>query len=496
VASVFRRGARPEASASAVAAPPVQAAPIAPGEVEQAPTPRLTRDLEGVVLDERYRIGALIGEGGMATVHTARDLLLRRDVAVKIFRTRALNAEELQLQEAEARVIASLNHHSLTTLFDAGVETVDGGSARIYLVMEHVIGTDLRTRLRSGPLEVAEAAWLGFDMAEALDYVHQSGFVHRDVKPANVLLSNLRSAKPIVGKLADFGIATLIGKPDTNEFTVGTAAYLSPEQVEGLDAGPESDVYSLGLVLLEAMTGRVEYPGTVVESAFARLDRSPTIPDRLPAKVADVLRGMTQTKPADRIALSAAALQLQQFLVDELIRSRELDPALLAGDEAARVAALAGYDILDTDPDAVFDAITRLAGRLLDTPIALITLVDLDRVWFKSTLGWDGQEVGRDIAFCSTTNPGTSKPWTIPDALEDSRTVGNPLVAGGPEVRAYAGAPLVTRDGHNLGAVCVFDRRPRDFTPEQMESLGDLADLAMHEMEMRKATRRALFADS
>ena len=205
---------------------------------------------------------------------------------------------------------------------------------------------------------------------------------------------------------------------------------------------------------------------------------------------------MTATKPSERISLSAAALGLQQYLVDDLIRRRELDPALLASDEAARVAALAGFDILDTGPDAVFDAITRLASRVLETPIALITLVDLDRVWFKSALGWDEKQVGREVAFCSTTNPGTSKPWTIPDAQTDSRTRANPLVVSGPEVRSYAGAPLMTRDGHNLGAVCVFDRRPREFTAEQLDSLADLANLAMHEMEMRKATRRALFADS
>jgi GAF domain-containing protein len=203
---------------------------------------------------------------------------------------------------------------------------------------------------------------------------------------------------------------------------------------------------------------------------------------------------MTALEPADRMPLVDVALKLQQHLVDDLISRRELDPALVAAGEAARIAALHRFDVLDTEPDATFDAITRVASRLLDTPIALVTLVDLDRVWFKSHLGWDETQVGRDIAFCSTTIPAEPGPWTIPDALLDARTRDNPLVTDGPTVRSYAGAPLVTRDGHNLGSLCVFDRRTRSFTPEQLESLADLAGLVMHEMEMRLATRRALFS--
>lgn len=500
--SFFRRPSRPVEPVEPELAPvpvitealPVAAAPAPHPPVPAAPhaTERLA---EGTVLDGRYRLGEVIGRGGTAKVHVARDLLLGRDVAVKLFRTRALSTTELHVQESEARVIASLNHFALTSLFDAGVEAAEDGGARIYLVMELVRGTDLRSRLRRGPLEVAEACWLGFDLAEALDHVHRSGFVHRDVKPANVLLADKRVTRPIVGKLTDFGIATMIGQPDMSEFTVGTAAYLSPEQVEGLDVGPESDVYSLGLVLLEAITGRIEYPGGVVDSAFARLDRPPVIPDEVPEQVATVLRGMTALRPQDRIAAADAAVALQQHLVDDLISRRRLAPALVERDEAARVAALQRYEILDSAPDEAFDAITRLASRLLDVPIALVTLIDLDRVWFKSSVGWDESQVDRDVAFCSTTSPGTGRPWTIPDAFEDDRTRRNPLVTEGPQVRAYAGAPLTTRDGHYLGALCAFDKQPRDFTQQQLDNLADLAGLVMHEMEMRRSMRRALFAE-
>ncbi|MFD1721237.1 protein kinase domain-containing protein [Amnibacterium endophyticum] len=451
--------------------------------------------LEGALLGGRYRLGARIGSGGMATVHAARDLLLGRDVAIKLFRTRAAEAEALRLQEAEARVVAALNHYALTTLFDAGVETPEGEAPQIYLVMELVRGRDLRTRLAGGAvLTATEVAWLGFDLAEALHYVHRSGFIHRDLKPANVLLSDLHGAKPITGKLADFGIAALVGERDTSEYTVGSAAYLSPEQVEGLDATPASDVYSLGLVLLEALTGRVEYPGSIEASAFARLERDPRIPDDLPTGLADTLRRMTAFEPAHRPSPHEVAVRLQQQLVVEGVDAQDVDAGLLDADESSRLAVLRSYDLLDSPPDEVFDTITRLASRMLGVPIALVTLIDLDRVWFMSSHGWAERQVDRSTAFCSTTRTGDGA-WSIPDALVDPRTRGNALVVGGPEVRSYAAAPLVGDDGHHLGALCVFDRRPREFTEAEMASLVDLAALVMHEIELRRAARRALFTD-
>ena len=457
------------------------------------PAPSDEADLR-VVLASRYRVDGLIGQGGMATVHAGVDLLLNRDVAIKVFRVRAVSAADLRLQEAEARNVASLNHYALTTLFDAGVEPGGAAGPQIYLVMERIHGTDLKTRLQRGALTEEQVAWLGFDLAEGLDYVHRSGLLHRDVKPANVLLDDLASPRRFRGKLTDFGIAAMIGQPDDSDYTTGTAAYLSPEVVDGQDAQAASDVYSLGLVLLEAVTGKVEFPGPIRASAFARLDRDPVIPDTLSAPMAQVLRGMTALEPEDRISLSDAALGFQAVLVDGLLQRRAVKPGLMAKDEAARLAALHRYDILDSDPDKTYDTITRLATRLLDSPIALVTLVDADRVWFKSKVGWDETEVPRDVAFCSTTNPSTGNPWTIPDAEADPRTRHNPLVTDGPAVRSYAGAPLITTDGHELGALCVFDKQTRDYTPEQLEALADLADLVMHEMELRQATRRAVLS--
>lgn len=454
---------------------------------------RAPRPVPKALLD-RYRIGRVLGIGGMSTVYAARDPLLNRDVAVKVFTARASRVDDLEAQQAEARLIASLNHYALTTLFDAGIDASDPAEPQIYLVMEYIPGMDLRERLKQGPLTPLQVCWLGFDLAEALEYVHESGFVHHDVKPANVLIADRDSATRIRGKLTDFGIASIVGQPDVGDYTTGTAAYLSPEQVDGQDASPRSDIYSLGLVLLEAITGRVAYPGGIEQSAFARLDRQPHIPPTVPAPVAALLAEMTARRPEDRPGLRTVADRLRTILVDEVIAQRGSTQSAVDDEEAARVAALHSYNILDTPPDDAFDTVTRLAAQILGVPIAIVTLIDSDRVWFKSAHGIDMTEVSRDTAFCSTTNPGHGDTWTIPDALTDDRTRSNPLVTEHPGVRSYAAAPLITRDGHHLGALCVFDRQPRTFHPTDLANLTDLASMIMRELELRRASRRALFS--
>ena len=253
------------------------------------------------VVAGRYLVSEAIGRGGRAVVYAADDPLLHREVAVKVFRTAAGTPTELKLQEAEARLVAGMNHYALTTLFDAGVDTTEPDAPQIYLVMERIPGVDLRRHLREhGPLTSTQLAYLGFDLAEGLQYVHEHGFLHRDLKPANILIAERQAETRIRGKLTDFGIASVIGTRDAGEFTTGTAAYLSPEQVDGQEPTTASDIYSLGLVLLEGLTGETAYPGSVEESAFARLDRDPHIPDSAPAALAAVLRSMTALLPEDR----------------------------------------------------------------------------------------------------------------------------------------------------------------------------------------------------
>ena len=153
-------------------------------------------------------------------------------------------------------------------------------------------------------------------------------------------------------------------------------------------------------------------------------------------------------------------------------------------DEAARLAALRRYRILDTDPEQAFDDLTMLASHICGTPMALITLIDEDRQWFKSEVGVGLRQTERSIAFCThaITQPGIME---VPDAREDDRFRHNPMVVGEPHIRFYAGAPLITPDGHGLGTLCVVDVKPRRLTDKQSLALEALRRQAQAQLELR-----------
>jgi len=153
--------------------------------------------------------------------------------------------------------------------------------------------------------------------------------------------------------------------------------------------------------------------------------------------------------------------------------------------EQGRIAALEKYAILDTEPEQSFDDLTLLASFVCKTPIALISLVDEDRQWFKSRVGMDASETSRDIAFCSTAIL-QSDIFVVPDALKDDRYRNNPLVVSDPYIRFYAGAPLINEDGYALGTLCVVDRTPRELIPEQKEALKALSRLVLAQLEFRR----------
>jgi serine/threonine protein kinase len=280
--------------------------------VDSSPNSIMAEPLGG-----RYQLGDVIGRGGMASVYTAKDLNLGRDVALKLFAPQSADPDELRRQEAEIELLATLNHPSLVTLFDAGTDTRIPNEPRPFLTMELVDGQDLRTRIRHSSLPLDELAVVGAGIADALAYVHALGIVHRDIKPANILLVPVRPGEPLRPKLTDFGIARIIdGTRLTATGTmVGTAAYLSPEQARGADLGPASDIYSLGLVLLECLKGQVEYPGSAVESAVARLHRAPAIPAEVPAEWARLIRAMTALDPLDRPSAAELEAALRYALV-------------------------------------------------------------------------------------------------------------------------------------------------------------------------------------
>ncbi len=153
--------------------------------------------------------------------------------------------------------------------------------------------------------------------------------------------------------------------------------------------------------------------------------------------------------------------------------------------EEARLIALDKYAILDTDPEQSFDELTLLASYVCKTPIALISLVDEDRQWFKSRVGMAASETSRDIAFCSTAIL-QSDVFVVPDALADERYRDNPLVVSDPHIRFYAGAPLINEDGYALGTLCVVDRAPRELAPEQKDALKALGRLVLAQLEFRR----------
>lgn len=159
--------------------------------------------------------------------------------------------------------------------------------------------------------------------------------------------------------------------------------------------------------------------------------------------------------------------------------------------EEARLAALKRYQILDTPPDGSFEHLTQLAATLFNVPIALISLVDEDRIWFKSHHGVDVNQIGRDPGLCSSAIL-SQEVYIVENAREDPRTLTNPLVAGSIGLRFYAAAPLITRDGYNLGTFCIIDRKQRYITEAQKEILKRLAGIVIDEMELRLAARNLL----
>jgi two-component system, NtrC family, sensor kinase len=154
-------------------------------------------------------------------------------------------------------------------------------------------------------------------------------------------------------------------------------------------------------------------------------------------------------------------------------------------DDAARVAALQKYAILDTEPEEAFDDLTLLASYICNTPIALISLIDENRQWFKSKVGLETSETRREIAFCDAAirQPGV---FIVPDTLNDERFRENPLVVSEPKIRFYAGAPLVNEEGHALGTICVIDRQPRSFGATQEAALQALSRLVLAQLEFRR----------
>lgn len=282
----------------------------------------------GDVLADRYRVDEFVGSGGMASVFRATDQALGRTVAIKLFTPGTAGRGDEARQVSETRLLASLSHHALVTLFDAHLP--ERGDA--FLVMEYIDGGTLDSRLLGGAISDEDATSLARELGEALHVVHGAGIIHRDVKPSNILLRPaLTPQSTLRPTLADFGIAYLV---DTTRLTapgtaIGTAAYLAPEQVRGAAPTTASDIYSLGLVLIEALTGRRAFAQqTPVEAIAARLSIQPEIPASLGPGWGALLTDMTARDPEQRPTALEVATRAR------LLDVEPSDPAVtaLAGD--------------------------------------------------------------------------------------------------------------------------------------------------------------------
>lgn len=263
------------------------------------------------LLADRYALGEVLGTGGVAEVRRAKDTVLGREVAIKLFQP-GCEAADARRFGNEIRTLAGLSHPGLVSVFDA-----DLSGPMPFMVLELVEGRTLRDRVVHGPMPVEDVRRLGAALADALDHVHSHGFVHRDVKPSNILLGD-----DDVPRLADFGLARLadgarLTRPDQ---VVGTAAYLAPEQVRGKQITSAVDIYALGLVLLECLSGRREYGGGEIEAAVARLHRPPVVPDELPFDLARLLSLMTSLSPGRRPTARQCAERLLSCAADEPTR--------------------------------------------------------------------------------------------------------------------------------------------------------------------------------
>jgi eukaryotic-like serine/threonine-protein kinase len=282
--------------------------------------------LLGLVLDDKYRLDERLGEGGMGTVYRATHLLIERPVAVKVLSPRLVTDDAAKERfRREARAAGRLQHSNAVAVTDFG-ETRDG---LVYLVMELLEGKPLREVLaRDAPLDPARAVSLMLQTAGAVEAAHEAGIIHRDLKPGNIFLVQ-RPDSPYIVKVLDFGIAKIAADEEGNLMDtltgtgvmIGTPRYMSPEQCDGAELTPSSDVYSLGVILYEMLTGQTPFSGvSPLALALAHSSEEPrpprelvaTVPPALEAVVLHALEKSPETRPAD-----AGAFRRELFAVAE-----------------------------------------------------------------------------------------------------------------------------------------------------------------------------------
>ena len=330
------------------------------------------------VLGERYEIGGVLGRGGMAEVHRGRDLRLGREVAVKVLRSDLARDPSFQVRfRREAQAAASLNHPAIVAVYDTGEDRTTTG-ATPYIVMEYVEGETLRDLLRrEGVLPPDRAMSLSADICAALDFSHRNGIVHRDVKPGNVMLTPDGSVK-----VMDFGIARAVSDSaatmTSTAAVIGTAQYLSPEQARGEAVDARSDVYSVGCLLYELVTGAPPFTGdSPVSVAYQHVREDPKLPSSVnpavpPELDAIVLKSLSKN-PANRYQ---SAAEMRNDLLRALAGQRVEATPVMGDDERTTIlgaapASYGGDDGWDDDEAAR----RRKRNRVIAAVVGALVLV-------------------------------------------------------------------------------------------------------------------------
>ncbi|MFR9753358.1 Stk1 family PASTA domain-containing Ser/Thr kinase [Nocardia sp. 004] len=297
-------------------------------------------------LSSRYELGEIIGFGGMSEVHKARDLRLSRDVAIKVLRADLARDPTFYLRfKREAQNAAALNHPAIVAVYDTGEAEMDGGPLP-YIVMEYVDGDTLRDIVRGkGPLPPRRAMEIIADVCAALDFSHKAGIVHRDMKPANIMLNRVGAVK-----VMDFGIARAIAD-SSNPMTqtaavIGTAQYLSPEQARGETVDARSDVYSVGCVLFEILTGEPPFTGdSPIAVAYQHVREDPRLPSHVhsgvPRELDSVVLKAMSKNPANRYQ---SAAEMRADLIRVLGGQKPSAPMVLTDEDRTTILGPTQHD--------------------------------------------------------------------------------------------------------------------------------------------------------
>ncbi len=300
---------------------PYDGARLRDGPRDHTRQPDLDDPLVGIRLDGRYELQRVLGKGGMGTVYASRQLAIQKPVAIKVLRAVDDDGQAMGRFEREARSASKLGHAHIVDIFDFGrtPSPLGGPDALAYLVMELLDGEDLGARLERGPLTLDRALTIIIQCCSALGAAHAAGIVHRDLKPENIfLITDPATGSPDFAKVVDFGLAKITetemeGEPGRKltqtGMVFGTPHYMPPEQCTGQPTDPRADVYSLGIILFEALTGKPPFDGNTFMSVINQhlLDPPPPLADLNPAVdvppgIEAAIRHAMGKKAADRPA--------------------------------------------------------------------------------------------------------------------------------------------------------------------------------------------------